>query len=149
MKKYRVKPIELAEANRVVAAWHRHHKPVVGHRFSVQAIDGDGFIVGVAICGRPVARSTDQRNVLEVTRLVTNGAENACSFLYGAVARIAKAIGFESIQTFILDTEPGTTLKAAGWKLVRESAGGPGWQSRFGRKTDQPICRKQKWEKRL
>ena len=48
-------PISLAEANAFVAEHHRHHKPVIGHKFSIGCTDGEK-IVGVAIVGRLVAR---------------------------------------------------------------------------------------------
>src|SRR4051812_40014079 len=106
----RVKPLTLKQANELVAELHRHHKPVVGHRFSIGIEDDDGVLHGAAICGRPVARMTDQNRVLEVTRLVTDGTKNGCSMLYAASARTAQAMGFDRIQTFILESEPGTSL---------------------------------------
>ena len=48
-------PVSLKEANAFVERYHRHHKPVVGHKFSIGATDGE-TIVGVAIVGRPVSR---------------------------------------------------------------------------------------------
>jgi hypothetical protein len=38
----RIVPVELAQANRVVALWHRHHKPVQGHRFNDLWAQGHG-----------------------------------------------------------------------------------------------------------
>lgn len=145
----RIVPITLAEANDLVKRWHRHHAPVVGHRWSI-GVAADGELVGAAICGRPKARMTAQYTVLEVNRLVTNGTRHACSKLYGACAAIAKIMGFARIQTAILESEPGTSLKAAGWKVSHTSGGGD-WNrpSRGGRRTDQPMCRKQVWEKVL
>ena len=52
-------PISLKEANAFVEQYHRHHKPVVGHKFSVAAT-ANGTIVGVAIVGRPVSRYLDR-----------------------------------------------------------------------------------------
>lgn len=144
--------IELAQANAHVALLHRHHKPVVGHRFSLGAYDEDSLtsgLVGVAIVGRPVARMTDQYNVVEVLRLCTDGSKNACSFLYGAAARAAAALGYRKIQTFILSSESGTSLKATGWKQGHTTAGGEGWQSRTGRRKDQPTDPKTLWYKDL
>ena len=115
--------IELAEANAFVTAHHRHHKPVVGHKFSLGAAFGDA-IVGVVIVGRPVSRMRDDGETLEVTRLATDGTRNVCSFLYGAAARAAFALGFKRIGTYILKSEPGTSLHAAGWKLIGERGGG-------------------------
>lgn len=144
-----VVPLTLKQANEVVANLHRHHKPVVGHRFSI-GVRHDGELVGAAIIGRPVARNTDQDAVAEVTRLVTDGTKNACSALYSASARAAKAMGYAYIQTFILEDELGTSLKASGWTFDGWTEGGT-WNrpSRNGRRDDQPLVRKQRWVKVL
>jgi hypothetical protein len=117
-----VERLELAEANAFVREHHRHHKPVVGHIFSLGAAL-EGRIVGVAIVGRPVARLRDDGVTAEVTRLCTDGTRNACSFLYGAAARAAFALGFKRIGTYILSTEPGASLMGAGWRLIGETPG--------------------------
>lgn len=150
--KFKLVHLELVEANELVARWHRHHKPIQGHRFSIGAIDiAKDMLIGAAIVGRPVARKTDHKVVAEVTRLVTDGTPHACSFLYGAAARAAKALGFGKIQTFILDAETGVSLKASGWILADAHAGGGNWNSstKQNRRTDQPMCLKQRWEKDL
>ena len=109
-------PLTLAQANQLVLSLHRHHKPVVGHRFSL-GLEQDGKLVGAVIVGRPKAKAYDQYRVAEVTRLVTDGTKNACSFLYAAAARVAREMGFDKIQTYILVSEPGTSLRAAGWSF--------------------------------
>jgi hypothetical protein len=114
--------IGLDEANAFVSQHHRHHQPVVGHLFSLGAALGDK-IVGVAIIGRPVARMRDDGMTAEVTRLCTDGTRNACSFLYGAAARAAFALGFKRIGTYILASENGVTLNASGWRLIGETPG--------------------------
>jgi hypothetical protein len=141
-----VVPLELDEANALVAAWHRHHQPVIGHRFSLGVMDEDGHAHGAAIVGRPVARPLNPRAVIEVTRLVTDGTPNACSMLYAACARAAKAIGYERIQTYILDDEPGVSLRAAGW-VYEGSVRGRQWTHTDGRprRTDQPTTDKGRW----
>lgn len=121
-KRYSVERIGLDEANAFVARHHRHHGPVVGHLFSVGAAEGDR-IVGVVIVGRPVARMRDDGITAEVTRLCTDGSPGACSFLYGAAARAAFALGFKRIGTYILASEPGMSLTAAGWRLIGEVRG--------------------------
>jgi len=70
--------------------------------------------------------------------------------LYGAAARTAKAMGFVKIQTYILESELGTSLKAAGW-VCEGVAGGGDWNvpSRGGRRIDQPQERKTRWAKYL
>lgn len=98
---------------------HRHHTKVQGHRFSLGA-ELDGKLVGVAIVGRPVG-GQHQGDWLEVTRLCTDGTKNACSFLYSAAVRAGRALGFSRVQTYILDSEPGTSLLAAGWEFERLS----------------------------
>ena len=141
--------VELAEANDFVARLHRHHMPVRGHRFSIGAEHGEKLI-GVAIVGRPVARAVDQKHVAEVLRLCTDGTANACSFLYGACGRAASVLGYRRIQTYILDSEPGTSLLASGWTMTARVKGRD-WNcpSRGGRRTDQPMVDKQRWERCL
>ncbi len=115
----------LRQANAFVEALHRHHKPSRGHRFSIGCEVG-GRLVGAVIVGRPVSRGCDPWRTAEVARLVTDGTKNACSFLYSAAARACSEMGFDKIQTYILDTEPGTSLRAAGWSLAGVTAGGAG-----------------------
>lgn len=117
MKRLHVIPISLDEANAFVERHHRHHGPVVGHKFSLGATAGDQ-VVGVAIVGRPVARMRDDGLTLEVTRLCTDGTRNACSFLYGAAARAAFALGYRRIGTYILAGEEGASLTASGWRQI-------------------------------
>ena len=90
------------------------------------------------------------RDVLEVIRLVTDGTHNACSMLYGAAARAGAALGFIRIQTYILDSEPGTSLRAAGWTDEGEAGGGQ-WKHTDGqpRRTDQPTGMKRRYAKML
>lgn len=145
----KIVPVELKEANQFILSLHRHHKPVQGHRFSI-GVEKEGKLVGVACIGRPVARLTNQKEVLEVTRLCTDGTRNACSALYSAAARIGKEMGYKKIQTFILDEEPGVSLKASGWEYDGWSQGGQ-WKHTDGkpRRTDQPICPKHRYAKKL
>ena len=138
-------PIDLAEANAFVTQHHRHHVPVIGHKFSIGASLGD-LIVGVVIVGRPVARGRDDGMTLEVTRLATDGTRNACSFLYGAAARATFALGYSRIGTYILASEPGTTLKAAGWRLIGEVRG-RSWDCQSRPRVDKhPTQDKLLWE---
>jgi hypothetical protein len=145
----RVVPLTLKQLNTLVTELHRHHKPVQGHRFSLGCVDGTGRLVGACSVGRPVSRGCSPYEVAEVTRLVTDGTKNACSILYAAAARACKAMGFRRIQTYVLDSEPATSLKASGWLFDGEVAGRP-WEHTAGpRRTDQPNCDKQRWVKDL
>jgi len=139
-------PVSLAEANKFVEQHHRHHSPVVGHKFSIGATDGE-IIVGVAIVGRPVSRYLDDGLTLEVNRCCTNGTYNACSILYAAAWRAARAMGYKKLITYILETEPGTSLKAAGWKCVGQ-AGGLRWTGKRRPEVDlYPAQMKMRFER--
>jgi hypothetical protein len=140
-----VVPITLAEANTFVEQYHRHHRPVVGHKYSLAVTDGEK-IVGVAIVGRPVARYLDDGWTLEVNRCCTDGTRNACSMLYAASWRAARAMGYHKLITYILDSETGVSLKAAGWKCLGE-AGGLRWTGKRRPTVDLcPAQMKIKWE---
>ena len=115
-------PVSLKEANAFVERYHRHHKPVVGHKFSIGATDGE-TIVGVAIVGRPVSRYLDDGMTLEVTRCCTDGTRNACSILYSAAWRAARAMGYKKIITYILESESGVSLKASGYRCIGKCGG--------------------------
>jgi hypothetical protein len=142
-----VVPLELAEANAFIEAAHRHHRPVVGHRFSLGCVTHDGVLHGVCVVGRPVARlAGSPRDVAEVTRLATDGTANACSVLYGAAARACKAMGYQRLQTYTLPVEGGASLRASGW-INQGAAGGGQWKHTDGkpRRTDQPTETKTRW----
>lgn len=141
-------PLTLSQANSFIEQNHRHHKRVAGHRFSIGAVMG-GKLVGVCVVGRPVARKTDQYSVAEVTRLCTDGSRNVCSALYAAAARAAEAMGFRSIQTFILETEPGTSLKACAWRPIG-STPGKSWDVPSRARDDKcALGRRIKWGRTL
>lgn len=141
-------PLTLSEANAFVTNYHRHHKPVIGHKFSIGAVKDDK-IVGVVIVGRPVARGRDDGMTLEVTRLCTDGTRNACSFLYGAAARAAFALGYKRIGTYIMASEPGKSLVAAGWRLISEVKG-RSWSCQSRPRVDKhPMTDKTLWELRV
>lgn len=146
-----VVPVELRDANAFVMNHHRHHKPVQGHRFSIGLKDQSGKLVAVCIVGRPVARLAGHpTEVLEVTRMCSDGTKNACSKLLSAAARAGQSIGYKKIQTYTLESESGTSLVACGWVRVGVCGGGQ-WKHSDGkeRRTDQPTCKKVRWEKVL
>ena len=140
-----VVPISLAEANAFVTTHHRHHKPVIGHKFSIAVAEGEK-VRGVAIIGRPVARARDDGWTMEVTRLCTDGTPNACSALYAAAWRAARAMGYRRIGTYILKEEPGSSLKAAGWKAIHETPG-RSWDVPSRPRVDKhPLGQRVLWE---
>jgi hypothetical protein len=121
-------PLTLPEANALVTRWHRHHAAIPGGFgwFCCGAVAG-GQLVGCAIAGRPTNRNNDDRQTVEVLRLATNGAANACSALLGACARAARAIGARRIITYTLTQESGASLRGAGWICEAEDTGKSWW----------------------
>lgn len=138
-------PISLAEANAFVAQFHRHHKAVPGCKFCMAVSDETG-VRGVAIVGRPVARMSDDGWTLEVNRVCTDGAKNACSMLYGAAWRATKALGYRKLITYTLPEEGGASLRAAGWRLIGKRGGGS-WSCPSRPRIDtHPLQQKLLWE---
>lgn len=125
-------PCPVKVAMRFNAETHRKLPTVQGGMWAVAAIIDDKTI-GVAIVGHPQARMTARRlDELEVLRVaVAEGSRNACSALYGACARVARAMGAVDLTTTIHIDESGASLVAAGWVRIGETAGGE-W-SRDGR----------------
>lgn len=114
--KLTVVPCTRKQANEFVGAMHRHHKPVVSGKFSLAVVDEEGLVRGVAMIGNPVARSLMDGWTVEVNRVATDGCPNACSALYGASWRTARAMGYRRLYTYTLASEPGVSLRGAGWK---------------------------------
>jgi hypothetical protein len=112
----------------------------------VAVVDEGGLTRGVAIVGRPVSRVLDDGWTLEVSRVATDGVRNGCSMLYGACRRAAFALGYRRLVTYVLSTEPGTSLRAAGWKCVGEIRG-KSWNMPGRPRVDKhPIQNRLRWE---
>src|SRR5439155_2989737 len=101
----RTVPVSFAQACAFVAAWHRHHRPPTGHKFSIGVADEHDTLVGVAMIGRPVARHLDDGHTLEVERVATDGHRNACSLLYAAAWQAARALGYRRLVTYTQASE--------------------------------------------
>lgn len=114
-----LQPITREEAKLFLATHHRHHGMAQGFKFAI-GINEDGRVCGVVVVGRPVAATLDDGWTAEVTRCCTDGTKNAASMLYGAARRAAMAMGYRRLITYTLTTEPGTSLRAAGWKVLAE-----------------------------
>lgn len=144
---YTAKAISFDDACAFIGKHHRHHIAPRGWKFGTSLVNGNGCTVGVVMAGRPVSRRQDDGATLEVIRLCTvDNSPNAASQLYGIARRVAKELGYKRIITYILAEEEGTTLKAAGWTLVRESRGGS-WDQPSRRRTDKaPTGKKTLWE---
>src|SRR5262249_2998877 len=135
----------LGEAQAFVDSHHRHHHAPQGGLFAIGA-SSDGEVVGVVIVGRPVARHMADGWTVEVTRLCTDGSRNACSLLYAAAWRAARAMGYRRLIPYTLQTEPGISLRAAGWKVVGQTTGGS-WSRPSRPRVDlHPTQEKFRWE---
>ena len=138
-------PVSLRQACQYIAEKHRHHKPPTGAKFAL-GVGSGGLLAGVATVGRPVSRHLDDQATLEVTRVATDGTPNACSMLLGAAVRAARAIGYRRVYSYTLATEPGTSLRAAGFRLDNARAGGGSWsRPKRARSDSHPIEAKQRW----
>ena len=132
-----VRPLPVTLAIRFNATTHRRLPKVIGGMWAVGA-EIDGELVGVALVGRPIARLADDGRCLEVLRCaVATGARNACSALYGACARTARAMGAADLWTYVHGDESGHSLRAAGWIRIGPTKGGE-W-SRDGRQRELAI----------
>lgn len=143
-------PVKLTEAIEFVRNFHRHNKPPIGGLFAVGCSDGNSM-VGVAIVSRPVARHLDDGLTVEVIRCcVTDDApKGSCSFLYARCWNAAKALGWSKLITYTLQSESGSSLRGAGWKVVAELSGasGKGWTNRPGREWQEVTGQaKFRWE---
>lgn len=146
-------PLTLREARAFIEEHHRHHPPPQGGLFAIAAIRADEIViqpvVGVVIVGRVNARLLDDDVTAEVTRLATDGSRNACSMLYRAAWRACRAMGYRRLVTFTLATEPGSSLRAAGFRLVGETKGGT-WSRPSRPRVDlHPTQAKLRWEMTL
>lgn len=131
-------PVSLRAANAFVQGHRRHRRPVQGAKFALAVtLSGSVRICGVAIVGRPVARHLDDGWTLEVARLCTDGSPNACSKLYGATWKAARALGYTRLIAYTLPAEGGASLRAAGWRLVGKRGGGA-WSRPSRPRADTP-----------
>ena len=113
-----LQPITYVEAAAFVRRHHRHCTEPRGQKFAIAVNDG-ARVIGVAIAGRPIARHQDDGYTLEVVRVcVIDGARHACSKLYAACWRAARAMGYRRAITYCREDERGVSVRAAGWRLV-------------------------------
>lgn len=129
-------PVSRDQAYAAITAWHRHHTPPVGYRYAVGVADGDR-LAGVATAGRPVARHYDDGVTIEVTRVATDGTPHACSMLYGACWRAARALGYTRAITYTHADESGASLRAAGWQHAATRSARHGWDMPGRRRSDE------------
>ena len=118
------RPITQRDARAWVQATHRHLSAPRGDVIRIALVDSSGAIRAVGIAGRPVARWLDDGLTLEITRIASDGAANACSMLYGALRRAGVELGYRRFVTYTLPEEGGASLRASGWTCDGEAGGG-------------------------
>lgn len=137
-------PIKLRDANAFIEKHHRSHKRVKFHLFSIGATK-NGELVGACIVFRPAALKLDDGFTAEVSRLATDGTQNACSFLLSRARKAAFAMGFQKIQTYTRPEEGGASLRASGWEFAGER-GGVSWDMPGRPRQDKhPVGTKYFW----
>lgn len=149
------RPMTRDEATAYIREHHRHSKKsLAGWKFGSGLYTPDDQLVGVGIAGNCAAREWHKQgggHFIEIRRVATAGARNACSQLYGGLTRAAKAIGYCTAWTYTLASESGSSLRASGWEVyaVRDARSGWNTPSRPRDETDWPADAKVLWIKRL
>ncbi|MGC1304772.1 MAG: XF1762 family protein [Caulobacteraceae bacterium] len=131
-----LRPLTRDEGRAFVREHHRHHGWPTGFLWLHGLQDDVGELVGVSVVGRPVSRALDDGLTMEVTRLCTDGEPNACSMLYSAARRSALAKGYRRGLTYILASEDGASLRAAGWSHLW-TVKGRSWDAPSRPRTDK------------
>ena len=148
MTKLQIVPSHLGEACAFIKQYHRHHLPPQGGLFALAVADGNE-VVGVVIVGRPVARMSDNGWTAEITRLCTKeGASmGAASKLYQRAAKIAQLMGYKRVISYILVSETGVSLKAAGWTWQYNTKDQHSWDTPSRPRVNKhSLEQKQLWE---
>jgi len=123
-------PIPFAQAREFVNKHHRHNSAPQSHKFSIGLVNF-GKLIGVVIASTPKARAQDDRFTLELNRCcVLPEQPNACSKLYAKAILAGRSMGYRRFITYSLTHEPGSSLKAVGFKLDGFTQSRPnGWDS--------------------
>jgi hypothetical protein len=144
-------PFTLREANEFVEAFHRHNGRTArnGGKFAIGLRHGTD-LVGVAIVGNPLSAKYMDGFTAEVLRTCTRPEAplGAVSKLYAVCWRAWQALGGRKLITYTLQTESGSSLKGAGWRIVGQSKPiGDNWNKQDWRQW-QPIYgqKKFRWE---
>ena len=147
MKRYKFVSIELKNANRFIAQFHRHNKPVIRAKFQIGLMESEELI-GIGIVGRPIARMLSNGKTVEILRTcIKEGYPNACSMIYARLKRISQLLGYEKVITYTLQKESQSSLKALGASIVAEVKP-QDWNRKNRRRSSQPVYKESKyrWE---
>lgn len=141
----RLRPITIKRALPFVELVHRRLPDRQGAMWAISVRDLGG-VVGVALVGHPAREYMGDDATLEILRVaVIEGYANACSMLYGACSRAARAMGVDNLVTYTHLDEPGTSLKAAGWREHGITKGGEHSRAKRPRKKAVDSGPKRRW----
>lgn len=150
----RFRPITRAAAKDWINEHHRHSPAPVGDVFRL-AVEEDGEIIAVAVAGRPVSRVLDDGETIEITRLAVaegHASKQLCSQLYGRLCRAAAALGYCKAVTYTLESESGSSPKAAGFTQAAVLRAKPTWSTPARSRADQKrrhVEHRIRWERAL
>lgn len=120
----RLRPWTVKQAKPFIRRVHRKLKRVQGGLWAVSVRLG-ASVIGCAVVGHPARELMEDDATLAVLRVAAiEGYPNACSMLYGACSRAARAMGADNLVTYTHAVEHGASLKAAGWIFGGMTDGG-------------------------
>lgn len=127
---YEITPLSFADAKAFVNDYHRHNVAPQGHKFSI-GLKAAGELIGAVIASTPKARWRNDGKTLEINRCCAkSGYYNACSKLYSLAVKTGRGMGYTRFITYTLAEEPGSSLKAAGFRLCGVTQASPhGWDA--------------------
>jgi hypothetical protein len=99
--------------------------------------------------GRNPARVWQGTGRVVISRVATDGAPNACSMIYGALCRAAKALGYREVWTYTLPHELGTSLRASGFEDQGLTRGGEHDRPSRSRAPAEQPGPKRRWRRTL
>lgn len=141
-----IKPIGLREANDFVDQYHRHNKHCRGCKFCL-ALYHEDQLMGVAICGRPIARNLDDNYTLEILRVcvINTAPKGANSKLYARCKRIGQLMGYKRIITYTLKSESQCSLRAVSARKEADVKSDDwGSKNRKRKRKSQPVYKEEK-----
>lgn len=139
----------------MVSEWHRHLPDLQGGLFAAR-VELNGECVGVGVFGNPsrvwqatgrgvISRCAAQEDLPDVGE----HAAPACTMLYGALCRAAKALGYREAWTYTLPHETGRSLKGAGFIDMGLTDGGEHDRASRRRKPAVNSDPKRRWLRKL
>jgi hypothetical protein len=158
---YVVAPCTIKAAIKKVKECHRHLPDLQGGLFAAQVIGPSGECAGVAVFGNPwmewqgtgrgvITRCAAHEDLPKV--IASDGEEHAapaCTMLYSALCRAARALGYREAWTYTLPHEPGRSLKAAGFIDMGLTDGGEHDRKSRRRKPAANSAPKRRWLRQL